>query len=350
MTPNEPSASVPSQPSRTQTGTPAPAAACPPPPIASGQDSYSTAAQLDGWSLSQFNEAFPVVNSLGVPARGMLILMIVFALLIGPLNLYFLAKYDRRIWALWTVPLAAVLFSGLVFGYAVVAEGFSGHARHAGVTLLNERTGRATTLGWSAYYMPIAPGDGLRFSKDTEVTPRGYGDSGHGYYDREQDDTALTVDWTDGQHLANGWVQSRVPAFFTTRKVEPRRERLVFAKNDDGQPTVTNGLGAHISGVRVAAADGTLYEAVGLEAGATATLSLSSPGGSLSNSRRQIDHWIKSGQWHALHVLTGLAPPEANSYIAVLADAAPFMDPGTDAANTQAEQVVIGLMETPFQP
>ncbi len=304
--------------------------------------------RVGDWNLQNLNAVYPVVDNLGVPARGMLVLMIVFAVLIGPINLYFLAKYDRRIWALWTVPAAALVCSTIVFSYALFSEGLSGRARHAGLTVLDEHTGRATTLGWSAYYTPVAPGGGLVFSSRTEVTPLGL-DIGDRYGYGRTSSTALSIDWTDGQRLGSGWVQSRVPAFFATRKVEDRLERMVFAVGAGGVPTVQNGLGAAVSSVRIADAEGKVYQARDVEAGATAAMT---PVGALPSDvvRNQslLDVWVQQGAWYALDAVA--EPIGPSTYIATLEGSAPFLDKGLDTAVSDERQVVIGLMREPLRP
>ena len=54
------------------------------------------------------------------------------------------------------------------------------------------------------------------------------------------------VDWTPDQHLASGWVNARVPAYFQLRKNEDRRERLAVEKQKDGSLRIVNALGADI--------------------------------------------------------------------------------------------------------
>src|SRR5438034_7340094 len=84
-----------------------------------------------------------------------------------------LNRHNRRIWMLWTVPVVSFFTCVLVFGFMVVTEGWQGHVVLASVTLLDEVEKRATTMGRTAFYSPLTPGDGLRFSPETEVSPLG---------------------------------------------------------------------------------------------------------------------------------------------------------------------------------
>ena len=78
--------------------------------------------------------------------------MIVFVIVIGPVNLSLLSRWKRRLWLLWTVPAIAGITVAAVFGYMLVAEGWSRHIRTDIITVKDETTGRATTIGWTAFY------------------------------------------------------------------------------------------------------------------------------------------------------------------------------------------------------
>ena len=211
-------------------------------------------------TVENANNSFPVVDKLEVPVRGMFIIMLLFALVVGPVNLIVLARKRRRIWLLWTVPIISLVACGLVFGHAVLAEGFSGRSRTSALTILNEQTSTATSIGWTAFYSPLTPGGGLHYGYETEISPHGLAE----YY--SEAGRPRSLDWSRDQHLASGWVAARVPAHFQVRKVQARRERLaIHVKN--GQVSATNGLGAPIEALSVAGPDGRVYEGQNIAAG-----------------------------------------------------------------------------------
>ena len=213
----------------------------------------------------QSNTILPVVSGLGIPVRGLFFLMLLFAVVIGPVNLIVLSRKKRRIYMLWTIPAISAITCLAVFLYATFAEGWNRHARTEGLTILDERDHRATTIGWTAFYSGLTPGDGLHFGYETELTPLA---------DSMNTNLARTVDWTHDQHLANGWVTARVPAHFMVRKSEIRRERITVRRGDDPRLTIVNGLGADISQFWLADRGGTTYSATNIPAGAEATLTL----------------------------------------------------------------------------
>lgn len=213
--------------------------------------------------IQESNTIFSVVGSLGIPVRGLFFLMVLFAVAIGPVNLIVLSRKKRRIWMLWTTPAISVITCLAVFTYATFAEGWNRHARTEGLTILDERGHRATTIGWTAFYSALTPNDGLHFGYETELTPLAHSMTTN---------VARTVDWTHDQHLANGWVTARVPAHFMVRKSETRRERITVRRGTDAGLKIVNGLGADISQFWLADKDGAIYSATNISAGVEAVL------------------------------------------------------------------------------
>lgn len=226
---------------------------------------------LNAWqqirSPSDANREFPVVEGLAIPVRGLFIAMLVFVVAIGPVNIAWLTRSRRRIWLLWTVPVCSFVTCAALVGYMLLTEGWHGHVRAEGITVLDESSQRAATVGWMGFYCPTTPGGGLHFSPDTELTPhlniRSSSYSAHQPY---------AIDWTNGQHLYEGWITSKVPMHFMMRRNEKRLERLTVRKNDDGSLAVVNGLGAEIQELWLADAEGKIHSAGTIRAGAETKL------------------------------------------------------------------------------
>jgi hypothetical protein len=212
------------------------------------------------------NHRFPIIEDLGIPSKGLFVLMFLFALGIGPINLLILTRLKRRIWLLWTTPLISLATCVTVFGFMLISEGWEGQLRTETLTLLDETTHRATTIGWTGVYTPLTPGDGLHFSYDTEVIPQRYFDDelGAAHF--------CTIDWSQDQHLASGWVEARVPAHFKVRKSELRRERVPVHREADGRWSMVNGIGESIRRFWYADEKGQVYAAEDIAPGARALL------------------------------------------------------------------------------
>lgn len=252
-----------------------------------GKDPTVWRAVLKGWHRSvvpfrttmtpqEANRRFPVLDNIGVPVRGIFFLMLLFSMLLGPLNMFVLWRMKKRIWLLWTVPVGALLSCMAILAYASLSGGWGSHLRLASVTYLDQSKGRAVTLGWAGFYSSATLSQGLPFDFHTEITPqiRSYYRGGRG--------RGLSLDLTREQRLTSGWVLSRVPLHLQLRTHQQRREKLVF-RQQGGSMSVINGLGATLKRLVVRDHSGRLYTNKGpIKAGAKASLFLDtrSTGGS----------------------------------------------------------------------
>lgn len=201
-----------------------------------------------------------------VPVRGLLGLVILFAVVIGPFNIWILTRQRRRMWLWWNVPLFSFVTCLAIFSYSLLAEGIRGRGRSSMLTLLDEQAHRATSWGYLSYYCPLTPSGGLHFSPDTAVTALS-SIVQRNPWDRGNERRPRTIDWTTDQHLDSGWIVPRVGERFFIRKNETRRERLAFRTNADGTVTVVNGLGTEVTALTYRDASGKLFQATDMAPG-----------------------------------------------------------------------------------
>jgi hypothetical protein len=258
-----------------------------------------------------------------VHARGYLTLLMLFAVLIGPVNYLYLRRRGLQPLIVLTTPLIAVAFLALLGVYVVTAEGFGVHVRAATLTVLDQdRQEAVTRADVSLYPAGHTPGGGLHFSSETAVLA----------FDAEER-PEVHLDLTDGQRFDDGFVRARTPVNFETIEWRPARERLTFVR--DGRAlTVTNGLGATVNQLFVRSASGTFELASPIASGGQATLHA----------------WVKTPilmpAYHPLYprYYEVLATQPPNSYVA-LVDKAPSWDPGlANAIEHDSTHVVLGLL------
>jgi hypothetical protein len=287
------------------------------------------------------NAALPIVDSLKIPVRGIVIIMLAFIILIGPVNIIWLNRHGRRTWMLWTIPAISFATTLFVFAYSLLREGITPDTRIAGLTVIDQTSHRAATFGATAFYCPLTPSGGLHFEFGTEATPLVQIGNGAG--------TSRAVDWTQSQHFTRGWVSARVPAFFHLRKSETRRERIQVV-NENGKLQIVNGLGAQIESLWVADAGMNFYEARHVAAGQKAALlpSKQSQPPEKSGARGlNRDFGFAIARADELNDSAGkyLLP---SSYIAVL-DGNPFIENALGSAaspkRTKSSAVVFGILD-----
>ncbi len=305
-----------------------------------------------------------LIGEASVPVKGLFVLVLLFTIGIGPVNIWVLSRYRKRIWLWWNVPAVSLLTCLAVFCYALLAEGWTPRGKIASLTVLDERAHRATTIGLVSYYCPLTPSGGLRFGFDTDVAPLvteaqgGNTGGGYSYYSRRTSgyrnelSGLRFVDWDRDQHLSSGWVTARVPAYFQVRKSEDRRERLLVRKDAQGNISVSNALGTDIRRLLLADASGRVFQAHDIPADGSKTLE-AVPGArpsalGLAGLRPTFlagsNTWLNAFRSYAGDDTYGSGNLGGNlSYIAVLAKS-PFMDAplaGADCQDTAA--IVYGI-------
>lgn len=280
--------------------------------------------------ILDINKDFPVVERIGIPVRSLFVLMLTFVIVIGPVNLIWLARRRKKIWMLWTVPAIALLTCLTVTGFAFFGDGVSAISRVETLTILDESSRRGATIGWTAFYAPITPSEGLRFSYYTELTPvrpdvwqysrRG----GH-----------RTIDLSNDQWLDSGWITARVPVYFKLRKSETRRERLTIRRGVGGEISVVNGLGADVRDLWLADHNGKVYSARGIRAGAEAKLSPANL--KLAGNKAALRELFTANDWPGMMKDVAKNPQNVlapGCYLATL-EASPFIEEGLRNVRTR---------------
>jgi hypothetical protein len=289
------------------------------------------------------NSEFPIIDDLGVPIKGLFVLMFLFTLGIGPVNIFVLSRLKRRIWLLWTTPVLSLCTCVAVFGFMLISEGWQGRLRSETLTLLDETTHRATTIGWTGVYSPLTPGEGLHFSRETEVIPQRF------YEGEDGGAHSCTIDLSEDQHFASGWVEARVPAHFKVRKSELRRERVTLQRERDGRWSMVNGLGAAVLQFWYADAKGQIHAAEGVGPGAKAVLTQTEKESLVQPNRMQsiltgnATNWMNTMKQIVLNPSNYLRP---GMYVAEVDDS-PFLEDALRNARTRRlHAIVVGFPST----
>ena len=267
-----------------------------------------------------------------LPVKSLFSLLILFAVVGGPVNIWVLAKKERRLWIFWTLPLLALATAAVLVSSVIVSEGWVRVQKSSSMTLLDERIGEAVTLGWTGFYSTLAPDGQIRFDSASEVRPLFGMSEGR-------------TDWTDGQRFVSGWVGSRLARGFAFRKIEPRRERLPV-RREAGQLIAVNGLGASIAELWVADENGNVFTAKNVAAGKEVALAPSkmqvSAGTDPAHLYAAPSQWATYYKRLAENPQTVLRP---NSWIAVV-QRSPFVDGAlAKATRSSSDGVVIGVMK-----
>ena len=193
--------------------------------------------QRNGFSLHRQNVDYWTFLIPGVgeaPAVSFLILVSLFAVVIGPVNYLLLGKTGRYYLLLITVPLGALLVTGGLFAYAIVTDGLGVKLRARSFTDLDQTSGRAVAWSRQSYYASIAPSRGLTFPSDATVFPILY-QPGQRFNSGERPDNTLV--WDEQQNLTRGYITSRTTTQFMVLRATQSPDKLAVTEGASaGQP------------------------------------------------------------------------------------------------------------------
>ncbi len=185
----------------------------------------------------------------GVPVYGFMVLITAFAVLIGPVN-YFYLRRKRWLWLLLvTVPAMALVTSVLLVGYSVAAHGFSIRSRIRSLTVLDQKSHRAVSVARLALFCRCGAWRGMQFSPETAV---------YQVFPPMVEPGAFTVDWTENQSLTSGWLLSRTRTQFLTVRHAEQPDRVDIKPGQNGGLAIVNGLPWELEAVLVAEESGQL--------------------------------------------------------------------------------------------
>ena len=234
----------------------------------------------------------------GVPVVMFLVLITIFAVVIGPLNYFVLARRKQLHLLLLTIPALALFTSFLLFGYTIVAHGFSVKARCRSLTFIDQAAQSAVTLSRLSLYAGQAPSAGMQFSRDTAVYPI--------WPENEQFESGQ-VDWTNSQNLTSGWLRSRTRTQFLTVGHRTERGRLEVTSPSPDKLTVANGFEWGFEPLVIVNEQGRLFVSKSVPAGTSIDLQAA--------TEDELKDVVSALQRYPLELPTGLAnagSPSAN--------------------------------------
>ena len=251
------------------------------------------------------------------------------------------AECGAALWMIWILPASALLLCVLAFGWSYVSEGFHGTAHIRSVAMLNQKTGRVSSVGWAGFYSPLTDSGGLTFSSSMVLQPQWL----NPHYDEES--RSLAIDWTSGQHLTDGWLLAKTPLHFRFWKVEPRREKIALRLDASGNATATNALGADVVSIRAQLPDGSWWSAERIKAGATVPLKQIDPPATAKNAHVRLPDLIEgySCRTASGQDLENAIDFKPGMYIATV-EGHPFVNTAiTNPVVDKGETLVIGVFE-----
>ena len=196
------------------------------------------------WKMvDQQASATPVPGTSSVPVYGFVSIALLFAVLVGPVNLWWCGRRGRRHLLLFTTPALSLVASLALLTYGLLADGLSVRRTVVQVLALDQVTGRVS--GWTGMTLFAGlPPSTITLDDDALLVPLDPGDRRH------NDAPAVALVWGDGEQLARGsWIPARVNRQLGSGVARGEKRRLVFTP-DAGGWSVANGFEQSLTSLR----------------------------------------------------------------------------------------------------
>lgn len=246
--------------------------------LAAGGDSLA----VIGWSEYEGSD-WTVGSDLGSRTQSKILLLlalIIFAIVVGPINLFLWANKKRRHRLFVTTPIISIAASLLLIGFIVVRDGFGGDGARAiaievgdsddkSAVIIQEQFSRTGILFSAGFELD---GDSVLNSIVAPATDLNRDDSVNstGAYNLVFEQTK------EGWDLNGNLFQSRSEQAQLLRAVVPSRERLDLLPGNSGSPRLVSSFSYPLTNIYYLDGEGTVWEASGISPGETVTMSASS--------------------------------------------------------------------------
>lgn len=306
--------------------------------LVSDTESLEVLKAAQGRTLSWVPNRFSARSDLLAPAipgleelpYSMLVLFLVaFAVLVGPVNFYLARRTGRTYLTLYSVPLLALATSAGLVGFALTFHGIGVSTASESFALLDQREHHLELAEVRELYAGLSPGSGLRPGQGTACFP-GYKDP-----NTHERGPEYQLFYEDGLVLSGEYLPTRIATRQLLLTDRTARARLSFAL-EAADASVTNGLGAEVDELWLRDAAGGFWTAGGLAAGATGPLRRASVDEADAGIAAILDPIPLTETFERI--------PEA-TYVALLPRPAFQDDCGIESELVASRQRVFGLLE-----
>ncbi len=179
----------------------------------------------------------PVPGTSELPTAWFLTLAITFAVVAGPLNLWWTIRRRQPWLLLVTTPLISLGTCLLLIAIALASDGISRKRAAMQVAVIDQDAQRTSVFHAVTWFCGIAPGS---FALDPEdrLQPMDEADYGNGW---RRDRPELILDWRRGQDALGGWIPARINRQLACSQARPERRRLTIVRSGNAW-RIGNGL------------------------------------------------------------------------------------------------------------
>ena len=216
----------------------------------------------------------PVPGTETVPVKTFVFLALAFALVVGPLNLWWVRRRNARHLFLITTPLLSFATCVVLIVASLLADGVSIKCDAVQVCYLDHRTQQAIRWTGCTYFAAFSRSQ-MDLDQQAKIRVLDREDYSGSYRHSRGDGEHLHLDWRTGQHLSGSVLPARLNRQLSYTEHVPERRRLVVSRLAQGYQLV-NGLGVGLLSVTWRDSEGSLWHGASVAPGETVTLSSSS--------------------------------------------------------------------------
>jgi hypothetical protein len=271
-----------------------------------------------------------------LPYRAFAGLLILFALVIGPVNFLAVKKRKNPALLLLTIPAIALVTTVSLLAYGILFQGVDVKSASYSIAVLDQREHRSACVESRQFFAGLAPAAGLALGPGTIVHAEPLG----GPYSRS-DRRRLEVEHEGGTLLSGDYLPSRKATTQVLAVERAERARLDVRKSGAALQ-VSNNLGVGIEELVVRDPEGAFHVLEGpLPAGASAELRAPASPQALSAALNDAQHQ----SFPFTPTSAAPDPPPPGCYLARLATG-PFRDTcGIETNELAGAHVVLGVLQ-----
>ncbi len=271
-----------------------------------------------------------------VPARVFAALLLLFALLIGPVNFIVVSRRKRPALLLVTIPAISLSVSVLLLAFGIFHQGLDVKSASVSLSVLDQRSHVSSSTHRRQIFAGMAPAVGLRPAAGTVAHHISLDDSNvPGMFAETALRTAQAQGWTlSGDFLPTRRLASQL---LTVDRAERARLEVDF---DSAEAQVTNGLGVRVEELLVRDAQGRDFRLEApLEPGSQARLKACD---AQDAQRLEVGMLARTIWLPGLSGLTRSVPPAA--YLARVASGVLLDECGVETRELSGLHVVLGVL------
>jgi len=236
-----------------------------------------------------------------------LIALIIFGVVVGPVNLFVWADKTRRHRLFFTTPLISLVMSVLLIGIIVVRDGFGGDGVRAIAIDVGGPGSNSTSILQEQFSRT-----GILFSSTFELDEHSVINALHApmteYNLADSNSAQAVVSYRakskgKGWEFSGDWFESRAEQAQIARSVFPSRERLELISSVDGAPRLVSSFSYSLENVFFRESDGKVWSAKSISSGETVTLAPSSSDEQLQGCNHLVERFGETHQEGLRHMI-----------------------------------------------